>query len=138
MTLNLSKCEFGQYTVSYLGKVVGCGVVKPIEAKVEAILNFDVPSTHREPKRFLGMVGYYGSFCCNFATIAVPLTNLLSPNIPFIWSVKCQFSFDNLQAVLSNAPVLAAPDFTKPFKLTVDARCCGRCPLQVIFGLILF
>lgn len=37
LTLNLAKCVFGQTRVTYLGKVVGCGKVCPIRAKVEAI-----------------------------------------------------------------------------------------------------
>lgn len=101
LTLNLSKCKFGQATVTYLGKVVGHGHVSPVGAKVEAIVNFSVPSSRRELKRFLGMVGYYRSFCKNFATVAVPLTNLLSPKIPFVWTESCQVAFDNLKALLS-------------------------------------
>lgn len=117
LTLTLSKCQFGKATVSYLGKVVGCGVVRPIEAKVEAILCFDAPSSRRELKRFLVMVGYYRSFCCNFATIATPLTNLLSPKVTFVWNETCQVAFDSLKALLSTVPVLSAPDFKRPFKL---------------------
>lgn len=125
LTLNLSKCKFGKATVPYLGKVVGCGVVRPIEAKVEAILSFGAPSSHCTLKRFLGMVGHYRSFCCNFATIAEPLTNLLSPKVPFVWSETCQVAFDSLKALLSTTPVLSAPDFKRPFKLAVDASDVG-------------
>lgn len=46
LTLNLAKCEFGQATVTYLGKIVGCGKVCPVEAKLEALINFSVPATH--------------------------------------------------------------------------------------------
>lgn len=59
LTLNLAKCEFGQATVTYLGKEVGHGQVHPVEAKVMAISDFPVPNTRRELRRFLGMVGYY-------------------------------------------------------------------------------
>lgn len=38
LTVNLSKCEFGKATVTYLGKQVGGGQVRPVKAKVEAIL----------------------------------------------------------------------------------------------------
>lgn len=55
LTLNLSKCEFSQATVTYLRKVVGHGHVSPVGAKVEAIVNFPVPSSRRELKCFLGM-----------------------------------------------------------------------------------
>ncbi|KAI2649596.1 Retrovirus-related Pol polyprotein [Labeo rohita] len=53
LTLNLAKCEFGKATVTYLGKEVGQGQVRPVEAKVTAILEFPVPITRRELRRFL-------------------------------------------------------------------------------------
>lgn len=36
LTLNLVKCEFAHATFTYLGKVVGCGQVKPVLSKIEA------------------------------------------------------------------------------------------------------
>lgn len=125
LTVNLAKCEFGKATVTYLGKVVGRGHVKPIDAKVYAISSFPTPSTRRELRRFLGMVGYYRGFCKNFASVVTPLTDLLSPKKSFQWSEKCQSSFNNAKALLANAPVLAAPDFKKPFLLAVDASASG-------------
>lgn len=49
--------------VTYLGNKVGQGQVKPVEVKVEVILRFHIPCNKRELRRFLGMVGYYRSFC---------------------------------------------------------------------------
>ena len=40
LTLNLGKCEFGKATVTYLGKQVGRGEVRPVAAKVSAIAVF--------------------------------------------------------------------------------------------------
>ncbi|KAI2660984.1 Retrovirus-related Pol polyprotein [Labeo rohita] len=94
LTLNLAECEFGQATVTYLGKEVGQGQVRPVEAKVTAILEFPVPTARRELRRFLGMAGYYRSFCKNFSTIVSPLTALLSPSKSFDWSAECQYAFD--------------------------------------------
>ena len=42
---------------------MGHGQVKPIEAKVEAISNFPVPTCKRQLMRFLGMAGYYRKLC---------------------------------------------------------------------------
>ncbi len=122
LTLNLSKCEFGRATLTYLCKVVGHGHVTPIGAKVEAIVNFPVPSSRRELKRFLGMAGYYRSFCRN---VAATLTNLLSPKVIFVWTELCQVAFDNLKVLLSSYLILVAPDFSLPFKLAVDASDFG-------------
>lgn len=66
LTVNLAKCDFVKATVVYLGKIVGGGMVKPVNAKIEAITSFPVPSTRRELQQFLGMAGYYRSFCKNF------------------------------------------------------------------------
>lgn len=46
LTLNVSKCEFGIATVTYLGKQVGRAQVRPILAKIQAILNFPAPNPY--------------------------------------------------------------------------------------------
>jgi len=53
LTLNLAKCEFGKATVTYLGKQVGQGQVRPVEAKVAAVTECAVPATRSALRRFL-------------------------------------------------------------------------------------
>ena len=43
----------------------------------------------------------------------------------YIWSDKCKTAFEKIKAILSNSPVLSAPDFRKQFKLYVDASDVG-------------
>lgn len=74
LTLNLAKCKFGKATVTYLGRQVGPGQVLPLEAKVSAIAQYPVPTTRKTLSQFLGMTGYYRSFCRNFSTVVHPLT----------------------------------------------------------------
>lgn len=71
------------------------------------------------------MAGYCRGFCRNFSTVVQLLTNLLSPKVEFTWTSECQRAFECLQSLLTHAPVLAAPDFSKPFKLEVDASGVG-------------
>lgn len=56
LTLNLSKCEFGKATITYLGKQVGQGQVWPVTEKVQAVVDFPVSQTRHTLRRFLGMV----------------------------------------------------------------------------------
>ena len=119
LTINLSKSEFGQAQVTYLGHVVGQGEVKPVSAKVEAIASFPRPESKKQLMRFLGMAGYYRRFCPNFAAVAVPLAQLLSKRVKFSWSDWCDKAFEEFKAMLQSAPVLAAPDFKSSFKLAV-------------------
>ena len=125
LTVNLLKCEFCHATVEFLGHTVGQGQIKPVKAKVETILDFPVPRNRRELMRFLGMAGYYRKFCQNFSVITEPLTGLLKKNTKFIWTDKCQGAFEKVKAILSNSPVLSAPNFRKQFKLFVDASDVG-------------
>ena len=125
LTVNLVKSEFGHAYVTYLGHVVGQGQVRPVTAKVDAIINYPIPTTRRQMMRFLGMTGYYRKFCRDFATLCEPLTNLLRKNVSFIWSDECQRAFDRVKMLLMSAPVLVMPDFMKPFILTIDASDVG-------------
>ena len=125
LTLNLAKCEFGKATVTYLGQQVGQGEVRPVEAKIVAIRDFPVPTTRKALRRFLGMAGYYRSYCHNFSSIAFPLTSLLSTKVDYVWTTECQVAFNTVKILLSHVPVLAALDFSTPFKLEVDASTVG-------------
>lgn len=125
LTLNLAKCEFGKAVVTYLGKVVGHGQVRPMTAKVEAILAYPTPATRRDLRRFLGLVGYYRCFCRNFSTLVAPLTALCSPSVPYRWTDDCEAAFKAAKSLLCSAPVLSAPNYSRPFSLEVDASAVG-------------
>lgn len=125
LTINLAKCDFGKATVTYLGRVVGQGRVAPVQAKVMAMAGYPQPMTKKELQRFLGLVGYYRSFCKNFSTIVFPLTELLKAKVKFAWSSECQGAFDNVKSLLCSSPVLAAPCFDRAFMLQVDASQVG-------------
>lgn len=86
LTVNLAKCEFAKATATYLGKMVGQGNVRPVQAKVSVIECYPVPTTKKELQRFLGLVGCYRSFCKNFSTVVAPLTGLLKGKAKCIWS----------------------------------------------------
>ena len=125
LTINLMKSEFGKATVKYLGHIVGQGQVRPLDAKIQTIAKFPIPTSRKELARFLGMAGYYRNFCLNFSDIAAPLTNLLSKKVKFVWTDDCQLAFDKVQLLLQKSPVLKSPDYEKPFKLIIDSSDVG-------------
>ena len=125
LTINLMKSEFGKATVKYLGHIVGQGQVSPLDAKIQTIVKYPIPTSRKELARFLGMAGYYRNFCLNFSEIAAPLTNLLSKKVKFVWTDDCQLAFDKVKLLLQKSPVLKSPDYEKPFKLIIDSSDVG-------------
>ena len=81
-------------------------------------------------RSFLGLTNYYWRFLKGYAKIARPLTTLISgenadkKKALVVWTSECQEAFQQLKKLCTEAPVLAYPDFTKPFKLLIDA--CDR------------
>jgi len=75
------------------------------------------PVNVSEVRSFLGLAGYYRRFVCNFAETTSPITQLLKADHKFVWTEQCQLAFDSIKTLLTTAPVLAYPDFTKLFVL---------------------
>ena len=75
-------------------------------------------------KGFLGLIGYYKKFIKGYGTIAKPLTDLLKKD-GFLWSDTALKAFNALKAVVSHPPILALPNFSKPFTIECDASGIG-------------
>ena len=77
--------------------------------KLESIKEMPPPTTPKEVKQFLGLIGYYRKFVPRFANVARPLTNLTRLDQLFEWSDKCQASFELLKEALIKGPILQVP-----------------------------
>lgn len=67
------------------------------------------------------MCGYYRRFVEGFARIAAPLLRLTDVQVAWTWGEKESEALEKLKFALTNAPVLAMPDFKKVFYLQTDA-----------------
>jgi hypothetical protein len=105
----LKKCEFWLEEVSFLGHVVSKNGLAVDPAKVQAVVEWERPTSVREIRSFLGLAGYYMRFIEVFSSLLGPLTALTKKNAPFVWSDKCEASFQELKRRLVTAPVLTLP-----------------------------
>ena len=113
--------------INYLAHHVSKRGVLPSKKNLEAIAQCPPPDTYTKVKSFVGLVGHYRRFIKGFANIAAPLYNLISGenkdkksehlDLP----LAAQEAFDRLKAACLQAPILAFPDFGKPFLLEMDA-----------------
>jgi hypothetical protein len=92
---------------------------------VKVVKEFPEPKNVKQLQRFLGLCVYYRRFVQGFAKIAAPLYNLLKKDTPYKWDEPCVKTFDTLKDELTSAPVLAYPNYEKPFVLYTDACVMG-------------
>jgi hypothetical protein len=119
-----SKCSFGVDTVAYLGHTISGAGVAMDPAKVQAIHDWPQLHSAQAVRSFLGLAGYYRKFIHNYGTIVTPLTALLKKE-GFTWNDDAAAAFNALKGAMTSAPVLALPDFAKPFVVECDASTYG-------------
>ena len=81
-----SKCQFWLDKVAFLGHVISAEGISADPQKIEAIVNWKLPTNVSEVRSFLVLAGYYKKFVEGFSKIATPLTNLLKKDQKFEWS----------------------------------------------------
>ena len=113
--------------INYLAHHVSQNGVLPSKKNLESIAQCPPPDTYTKVKSFVGMVGHYRCFIKGFAKIALPLYDLTSGDnkdkrLEHIdLSPEALEAFDHLKAACLQAPILAFPDFNKPFLLETNA-----------------
>lgn len=119
--VKMSKCAFAQRKIAFLGHVISEEGVATDDTKIVTVQQWPTPTNVKEVRGFLGLTGYYRKFIRHYAIISKPLTTLLKKGVPFIWTTMAEEAFMVLKQALVQAPVLALPDFNKPFVIETDA-----------------
>jgi hypothetical protein len=124
----LSKCSFFKSQVEYLGHIVGRGELRADPRKLGHVDQWPQPANVGELRSFLGLCSYFRRFIKSFAKIAQPLHELTGKvqsaqwaKNPLAWTPLHQRAFEQLKQALTSAPVLTAPDYSKPFLVYTDA-----------------
>ena len=93
------KCSWKTSKVNFLGVIMGQGKIKMEEEKVEGVLNWLVPKTVKDVRKFLGLANYYRWFIKNFATLAKPLNMLTRKDEKWKWEEAQQKAFEQLKGM---------------------------------------
>lgn len=122
LKVQLNKCNFLARETKFLGHVVTSDGLKPCPSKIEIMNKVPIPNTVKRIKSFLGLTGYYRKFIKNYSSIASPMIKYLKKGMKINTDDTSYIeSFSKLKRIITNPPVLAYPDFEKPFVLTTDA-----------------
>ncbi|GBG80065.1 hypothetical protein CBR_g30431 [Chara braunii] len=116
----LSKCSFAQPKVDFLGHQVSEHGLHMDDSKIQAIVDWPTPTSLPALRSFLGLTNYYGHFLKNYAQYSSQLTPLTRGHLPFHWTPNHEDAFRSLKRLVTSAPVLHLPDYSRPFIVTTD------------------
>ena len=97
LSMKKSKCNFFSKEIQYLGHILSATGIRPLPSKTQAIQCMNPPTSPKQVRAFLGLVGYYRKFIKNFAKIAKPLTLLTRQQVKFGWTPDHQTAFEHFQ-----------------------------------------
>nr|GEU54961.1 putative reverse transcriptase domain-containing protein [Tanacetum cinerariifolium] len=120
-----SKCEFWIHIMQFLGHIIDSRGLHVDPAKIEAVKNWETPTTPTEVRQFLGLAGYYRRFIKGFLKIAKPLTKLTQKHKKYIWKEDQESAFQLLKQKIYEAPLLALPEGNDDFVVYCDAYLQG-------------
>ena len=118
--IKMPKCDFVQEELQYIGHIISGAGVKVDLRKIEAMVDWPLPKDVSTLRGFLGLTGYYWRFVKNYGLIAKPLIAILKKD-NFEWTEEAKKAFEDLKRAMTQTPVLAFPDFEKPFKVYTNA-----------------
>ena len=97
-----------------LGHILSATGICPLPSKTQAICNMNAPTTPKQVRAFLGLVGYYRKFIKGFAKITKPLTLLTRQQVNFEWTQDHQTAFEHLKNAIVQAPIYIIQTPIKP------------------------
>lgn len=122
LKVQIDKCNFFKRESEYLGHIITPDGIRPNPLKIEVIRKIPLPDTVKKIRSFLGITGFYRKFIKDYGKIALPMIKYLKKDSRIDTSNQEYIdSFNKLKILISQSPVLAYPDFGKPFVLTTDA-----------------
>ncbi|GJS81390.1 reverse transcriptase domain-containing protein [Tanacetum coccineum] len=121
LALNWEKSHFMVKEGIVLGHKISKSGIEVDRAKIDVIAKLPHPTTVKGVRSFLGHAGFYRRFIQNFSKNRHVMTHLLEKETPFNFSKECIEAFNTLKKNLTEAPILIAPDWNKPFELMCDA-----------------
>ena len=126
ITLKPSKTYLAQESIDYLGFRLSREGIAPLKAKVDPIIDYPLPKTRRQLRRFIGMTNFYSRFVKNTSLLLSPLYKLCG-DMKTKFQLKREHlqAFENYKKSLASYVQLSHRDDSKKLVLVTDASSDG-------------
>jgi transposase InsO family protein len=128
LRLNRAKTELASTAVRHVGFILTEEGQFLDPTRVESLTNIGAPKNLDGLKSLLGSFGFIRGWLADMAGVAAPLTDLIGDTarrLKFEWGPKQEAALEALKIAAWLAPAKAAPDYTLPFEVYVDASDVG-------------
>ena len=100
LSIKKSKCSLFSKGIQYLGHTLSATGIRPLPAKTHAIQHMQPPTTPKQVRAFLGLIGYYRKFIKGFTKIIKPLFLLTRQQVKFEWTPLHHTAFLHLKEAI--------------------------------------
>lgn len=119
--INLSKSHFCRTEVKFLGHILTPEGIQTDPEKIQAIVDFPIPTKVKHIRAFLGLCNYYRKFQKNYSYLTRPLEELLKKNTVWRWAVPEQEAMEKVKRSFLSAVMLRHPIPGQEFFLQTDS-----------------
>ncbi len=126
LMLKPAKCNFAKTEVDYLGFRICEQGIRASDKKLEAMAKQKPPAITKNLFNFLCSITYYRRCVPKYGELTYQLYRMCDEKKRLCtWTPEAMKCFSILQQAFVSAPILAFPDFTKPFIIHTDASDIG-------------
>ena len=124
LVVNRAKCVFGRPELEFLGHVINARGIRPTSDQINAILQYQQPTTIKSLQRFLGLINFYRRFIPKLASIVRPLTDALTGHPKHLdWTTEMTNAFYTAKTALASSTQLVHHIPGADLELSTDASC---------------